>query len=332
MSVEIQTDGAGNVINPEIQYKALKTELELASNSSIAVDLIQPSDTGYREWFLRIYTEDSASFSGGSTSVSTSGGSINPLFTDISTETNISSRNLTLLDKDGNTIDLGAVSQIDELILSGTYTVGETFLLNFCGDEVYYEVGIENSAECVAKGIVSAISDKTTGLFSEYVVVTRDVNKVIFTSKEAGVPINVNVSYPGPESFIYSSVVDNVSSMSLPSLSGSNDIVYETNERGGEYKAILTVVSDCDYSTSEKCFSSWCYDLTEFDCCFVDLVNKNGCCCKTKDKQREISSLRNILIAIPIMIKKGFADSEVQKVVDMGWSICQPLKCECKTC
>ena len=119
--------------------------------------------------------------------------------------------------------------------------------------------------------------------------------------------------------------------MSIPSFVNSNEVVYETNERGGKYTAILTVVVNCVYNTVEREFFSWCYDLSSFDCCFVKLVN-GTCSCKKSEKSRLASTLRNIIIATPKMIEKGESESRIQKVVDMGWSICQPLNCGCSDC
>ena len=337
VSIDIETDGVGNIINPEAQYIALASELNASAPSNIQVELIQLPDTGYRDWYLRISTDVDEFYAGATTSVADSGGTVTPIFTTISGSlitggTQIESRNITLKDKDGCVIDLGAVAQQDELVLSGTYTETETFSLDFCGDIVAYEVTSENTAECVAAGIEAAIIAKLGGLFESYVSVVRDDSLLTFISKEAGVPLQIDVTYSGAETFGSSTTIASVPSMLVPSYTNSDEIVYQTSERGGQYEAILTVVSVCDYNVSTREFFSWCYDLNEFDCCFVSLVKNGGCCCKTTGKKLEIGMLRNIIQVTGLMITKGESESSIQKVVDMGWSICQPLTCGCATC
>lgn len=334
VSIQVQTDGAGNIINPEIQYRALANALNEQSTPQIDVEFVMPADTNYRDWYIRVSSDTDTGLVNQALDTTVSGGSITPVRTTSAAQSEtISVRNLTLLDKDENPIDLGAVAQVDQLILSGSYTIGQTFTLNFCGDVVTYTVEDgETTAECVAAGIEAAVIAKTGGLFERYASVARDRAEITFTSKEAGVPLNIEVSYNGTESFDSNTVTANVPSMAIPSYTNSDEVVYETAERGGLYTAILTVVSECDYNRATREFFSWCFDLAHFDCCFVDLMTSNNCCCKKAGKIKEASALRNIITATPIMIRKGESESKIQRVIDMGWSICQPLECGCPTC
>lgn len=337
ISFVIETDGFGNIINPEVQYLALVDEINSAATSNVDAEFIKPVDTGYRDWYIQISFDDQDSFAGQPVSLNVTGGNISPIFTDISGSTltggsPVDVRNLTLLDRDDNPIDLGAISQVDRLILSGSYTQGEVFTVDFCGDSVSYQVTDDTRSECVAQGILDAILASQGGLIDQYISPDLSGSQLTLTSKEAGIPLRVSVSYSGTELYEYSTSVANVPSLSTPSFLVSNSFEYETQERGGKYTAILTIVSDCDYNTATREFFSWCYDLSEFDCCFVEIVKQKKCCSTKSSKIDDASILRNIIKAVGIMIIKGNSESEIQSVVDMGWSICDPLSCNCNTC
>ena len=331
VSIVINTDGASNIINPEAQYIALTSALNAASGVNQEAVFVQPPDTGYRDWYIRIAADISTGYAGQAVSVNVNVG-MTPDFDTITSSVPVSVRNLTLLNRDGIPVDLGAVAQQDELVLSGVYTEGETFQLDFCNDIVTYEVTSDNSDECVALGIEEAIAAKIGGLFSTYVEVSRESGVLTFDSKESGVPLQIDVTFSGSETFNHSTIIDNVPSMSTPGFTSVDEVVYETIERGGKYTAILTVVSECDYNVDNREFFSWCYDLSQLDCCFVSLVQGAACCCKSKDRVRDASTIRNVMRSVDIMRDKGSSESDIQKVVDLGWSICEPLKCSCSDC
>ena len=334
VNIDVETDGTGNLINAETQYIAFVADIN-AENDNIGAELIKPDGTGFKDWYVRIFSYDN-SFAGLTTSITatstTVGATITPLTSNISSANAVSVRTLTLYSPDGNIIDLNAVKQVDNLTLSeNTYTVGETFTVDFCGNSVDYVVTSDNSAECVAKGIAEAVSAVTgdSNLLKKYVKASYNNGVVTFTSTEAGVPLGINVTYTGSGTFGYSTVTDNVPSMGVPNSQNLNAVVYKTAERGGRYTAVLTVVSGCDYNVVTREFLSWCYDTTNFDCCFIKLLSKDECCSKKKTTLDDACTIQNVIKAIKIMKENNYADSEIQAVVDLGHSICSSSECNC---
>lgn len=332
-SFAIKTDGASNIIDAEIQYRALVDILDVA-NANFKARLVMPANTSYRFWYIEIYTFD-VSVSGAAVSVTTptmspGGGTITPLLSAPVNGLTPTSRNITLIGPDGIVIDLGAVSQKVELVLTqSSYVIGQTWTVSFCGDSVTF-TNDETKPNCVAEGIAAAINAVTTtaNKFYKYVSAEAIGNKVVFTSKEAGVPLQLSVAYTGGALFSLSTVVNNISSMSIPDGVAPDFIEYTPTAKGGKYTAILTVVDSCNYNTNERIFYSWVYDIASFECCFLKTVQDCGC---GKSESRNSSCfIRSIIRAIDKMKGRGFDDSDIQKVVNMGWSICGPCGCGCK--
>jgi hypothetical protein len=329
----IETDGASNIINPEIQYRALVDILDVA-NPLFKARLVMPANTSYRFWYIEIYTFDVA-VSGATVSVAAptttpGGGTITPLLDTPVNGLIPTARNLTLIGPDGEVVDLGAVAQVDNIALTqASYAIGETWTVSFCGDDVTF-VNDETKPNCVAEGIANAINSVTdvNSKFYKYVSAEVSGNSVVLTSKESGVPIQISVAYTGGALFTLSTTVNNISSMGIPDGINPDFIEYKPTAKGGKYTAILTVVDACDYNTNERIFYSWVYDIASFECCFLKTVQDCGC---GKSESRNSSCfIRSIIRAIDKMKTRGFDDSDIQKVVNMGWSICGPCGCGCK--
>jgi predicted lactoylglutathione lyase len=168
-------------------------------------------------------------------------------------------------------------------------------------------------------------------LFYRYISATSASGVVTLTAKEAGVPFTVNIfktmNWEG--SYTYSNKTANVSSMSIPSETASNEVVYKAIEKGGKYTSVLTVVSGCDYNVDENDFFSWCYDIDNFECCFVSLLSKKECCKNSKNVYDDAAIIQNVIKAISVMKKNNYEEAEIQQVVNLGHTICEPLKCNC---
>lgn len=334
-SFDIETDGAGNIINAEQQYIALLNIIQNANPTLFKARLVEPANTSYRFWYIEIYSYD-VPISGSSVSVAAptstpGGGTMTPSLEVPAGGLIPTARNLTLIAPDGSVIDLGAKAEVDELTLNQVaYTIGETFTISFCGEDVDFILD-ETKPNCVAEGIVAAINAITdpTSKFYKYVSAAVSGNKVVFTSKEAGVPLQLSVAYTGGSLFTFSTTVNNVPSMGIPDGINPDFIDYTPDAKGGKYTAILTVVDACDYNTNERVFYSWVYDIASFECCFLKIVQKSGCCDSKSDSKKNSCFIRSILRAIEKMKERGFDDADIQKVVNMGWSICGPCGCGC---
>ncbi len=329
VTLSIEVDGSGNIVNAESQYLAF-VKLINDESSSINAELIKPDGTGFKDWYVRIFAYD-GSVSGGLTDIDATSG-ITPVTSNISIGSLIKARNISLYGPDGTALDLGSVKQVDNLTLSSsTYEVGKIFTVSFCGEDITYTVESDNTAECVAKGIASAVNAvvDTSSLFYKYVAATSAKGVVTFTSKEAGVPLDISFTYTGTEDAALTTATANISSMSVPSETASNEFGYKTIERGGKYTSVLTVVSGCDYNTTEDDFFSWCYDIDGFQCCFISLLSKKECCKNSKSVYDDASNIQNIIKAISVMKENNYTEAEIQSVVNLGHSICEPLKCKC---
>ena len=334
VSLSVSTDGTGNIIDPEVQYLAFVSLIN-EETSDIRAELVKPDGTSFKDWYVRVFSYDST-FASGTTSITSAAG-ITPVTSSISSVSTVTARNMSLYGPDGSVVDLGAVKQVDKITLNAaSYEVGKTFIISFCGNSVSYDVESDNTAECVAKGIAKAINDvtDTTSLFYKYVTATSSSGVITLTAKEAGVPLNINVSFdgvsiPGFDWFTYSTVTGNTSSMSLPGETASNEVVYKAIEKGGEYTSVLTVVSGCDYNVDENDFFSWCYDIDNFECCFVSLLSKKECCKNSKNVYDDAATIQNVIKAISVMKKNNYEEAEIQQVVNLGHTICEPLKCNC---
>ena len=184
------------------------------------------------------------------------------------------------------------------------------------------------SGGCVAEGIAKAIND-ASGKFENVTATNKDL-VVTIQSYLIGVPFTITVTTSNAvdsEFVLYANSVPNQPSMSTPDIGVSNSLSYETIERGGEYRAVLTVVLGCDYSDSEISFFSWCYDLTSFDCCFASLTENSCCDGCAESSVFKASKLRNIIKAISLMGEQKYDNNRIQKVVDCGWTICDPTNC-----
>lgn len=329
VTIDVETDGAGNIINAEAQYLAL-VDLLNAETPEVSAVFVKPSGTGFRDWYINLFTAD-ADQALLTTSVNSTAG-ITPVFNTISALAPVSTRNISLISPEGVYLDLGATAQIDELSLtSPSYTIGETFTISFCGEDLVYTVTEDNGAECVAKGIsdlINAVTD-TSSLYFRYVLAEVRGTSVILTAKEPGVPMNISVVYTGAEAISYNTTTANSPSMSVPDNVVDDFITYEASERGGEYTATLTVVSGCDYNTSTRNFFSWCFDILQFDCCFVEFISKDSCCSKEKDFKTNAAFIQNVIRAISVMREKKYSESDIQKVVNLGHSICTSCGCGC---
>lgn len=326
VTIDIETDGSGNIINPEAQYNALVELLDSFSEDFKAI-LIKPSEK-YRQWYIRIYST-TTSYAGQSIDATIPvPKTLNPFLGVIEAAKSISDRNITLILPDGTEADLGATKQVDEIVFSSSeYTVGQIFTLTFCNDTITYTVTDDNDAECVAKGINELIqAENSESYFTKYLTSSVSDNKIILTANNAGVPFSVTVGYDGTESYSISNVTGNVSNLTSTGFLQGDSVDYKYIERGGEYEFILTVLSECDYNQSSIKKLSWCYDKQQFDCCFINAIEKLKCKCK---KGSNVCYIYNVKRSIEYMLDNNYSQEDIQKVVDLGWSLCTS-DCGCK--
>ena len=253
---------------------------------------------------------------------------LSPFLGVIQASKSISNRNITLILPDGTEADLGAVKQVDEITFSSIeYTEGQIFTLTFCNDTITYAVTDDNDAECVAKGINELIqAENSESYFTKYLTSSVVDNKIVLTAKSAGIPFNVTVSYDGTESYSISNITGNVSNLTNTGFLQGDSVDYKYIERGGEYEFILTVLSECDYNHSSIKKLSWCYDKQKFDCCFINAIEKLKCKCK---KGSNVCYIYNVKRSIEYMLDNNYSQEDIQKVVDLGWSLCTS-DCGCK--
>jgi len=322
-SITVDTDGAGNIINPEDQYKALTDLLSGELPIGFSVQFINPFGTSYREWYILISTSDPA-FNSQTNSVSINGGVSIPLLTDFtSTSSTIDSRNITIYGPDGCILDSDAVSQQERVNFeSANYLEGDIITFSFCGSSESITLENDTSRSCVINKIKEAVENSSLNLFSKYLSVSSDEEGLIVSAKIPGVPFNVSMSSSGLGIFSTENVVGNVSNMILPSvISSENYLDRGFQEKGGKYTVLMTVVSECDYNEVEIEFFDWSYDIKNFECCFVSLMTPKDCCL-SKSSNKNASNLRNVIYSNEIMIRKNFSEHEIQCVIDFGWSIC----------
>lgn len=328
--ITINVGATGNIADVEAAYLSL-VDMINTTTLGVQASLVNPVGTPFTNWYLNIYSYTPGN-AGTSLAVTSSPSAIVPFLGLIQAATPLTARNMTLYAPDGTAVDLGAVKQVDQYTLGAlTYDVGKVFTFDFCGDTITYTVDSDNSAECVAKGIASAINSATgaSNLFNKYVTATNVNGVVTLTAKEAGIPLNITASYSGTGSATFANTTGAVSSMSLPSQTASNSVIYKAIEKGGLYTSVLTTVSGCDYNTDENDFYSWCFDIDGFECCFISLLSKKECCKNSKSVYDDAATIQNIIRAISVMKKNSYRESEIQHVVNLGHSICEPLKCKC---
>jgi len=329
--IVIETDGAGNIIDPEIQYNALIDQINTFANYEAT--LVKPPLTSYKQWYLQIGSFDLAK-DGDAVSVVVSPATINPLITQTSSGAVVDARNMVLFDPEGKIIPFGAVAQVEEInFVSGIYPAGETFTLTFCGDVLQYTPEIDTSGTCMAKEFTKLINEATDNKYALYTTASCNGSVLTITASIPGVPLQITPSYTLVGTYwSQTTTVANQPNMELPSFDSENSIVYTPKEKGGKYRAFLVIVSGCDYSMAERIFYNWCYDIANFSCCFINSLNVSACNCNANNNSQSCI-VYSIIKGVNLMITSGFSEPEIQKVVDLGWSICEPLDCgTCFTC
>ena len=327
--VAYSTDGDGYVLGWREVYEYFVETINLNEDGFVATLVGDTKETAI------VYVNCPEQFDGAIVTVGVTG-AVLYVKSNVSNPTNlIQARNINITLPDGTQADLGAVAMEDVLTLPRQYyDVGSIFTFEFCGEEITYEVTEDNEADCVARGIVSALTSADNELFNKYITWILDANTITFKAKLSGVPFQLVPSYSivSPTTYYtYTNKTANVSSMTVPVFDGTNTFTYTPQEVGGKYTATLTVVSDCDYNETTTEIFSWCYDLNSFECCLLNYVKSDSCCGKCSKKIRSASHINALIKVIEIMIANNHSEHEIQKIVNLAWSVCEGCK-GCKGC
>jgi len=334
-AVNIATDAAGNIVDPDQRYQEIVAQVNSFQSTYVAT-FVQP-DTNYKTWYVQ-FEIFGAGHDGEVIAVVTAPAGLTPAITNMTGGEAIDVRNLSLLLPNGTYADLGGVSQVDTLTLvQGTYDTGETFVLDFCGSTIEYDIQEgENPSACVAQGIADLVNAQVDAL-NNFTRVTAEANGsvVTFTAKEPGVPNQITVGYsqaPPATYFNLATTTANSPTMVPPDFDVSNEVVYVPQEDGGTYKANLTVVQGCTYLEGANEFDNWCYNITQLTCCLADKFAKVGCDCNDcAENLSEASQLKGKIDSINILQTKNTATECIQEVVNSAKAMCDELSC-CTGC
>lgn len=325
--VNTLTDPLGNLFDPNLYYQNIIDNIEATQNVYRA-RLIKASGSSFRSWYLEIY----AFGTGYDGLVVSSVSGLTPAIEDIAGGEDIDFRNVSLLSPDGCYLDLGGVKQKDAVsFLQPQYTVGSIITLTYCDEQIVYTVTERNSRDCIIEDVVNEINSKQEGRFCS-IVASKVGTTIELEAREPGVPFSVDLEYSlGLASyFTYVNVTTNQSTMDIPSVTASNIYNYSPDDRGGKFLLTLTIGQGCDYTSDRQEFFNWCFDRQSFDCCFISLVTSVGCSLSRKNEILSASNLRNIIKGIGYMQENNYDPNDIQKLVDAGWSICEPLNCSGK--
>jgi hypothetical protein len=237
----------------------------------------------------------------------------------------ITTRNLALYAPDGSIIDLGGVSQVSEYTLDdSSYTVGAVFTLDFCGEEIEYTVVTgRTSRACIIADIVAAINASE----NEYwIKVTAEAGTTSFTitADEPGIPFLITFAVDSG-SVSDELLVLSESTMTLPSGVSVNTVDYDPAEAGGQYRAVFTLISTCDYDVYDLYFYNWCYSLDQLDCCLSNLLlssYQSECKSCKENKFKDATNLRNYIQIANDSKEIVGAGAKVQAIIDMANNIC----------
>jgi hypothetical protein len=324
--VVVLTDPSGNLFDPEGYYQTLIDTIE-ATQDVYRARLVKPTVGAYRTWYLELFVYGT----GYDGLVLASVSQLTPEMTNMSGGEDIDFRNISLYSPEGVYLDLGGVVQEDVMsFLQTNYTVGTVVTLTYCDDSIVYTVGEDSTRDCVIKGIIALIDGVDEGNRFCSVCATQLGATIVFTAREPGVPFTITVGYslsPVSDYFTIVGVVANQPTMSIPANTVSNTFTYAPEDRGGKYLVTLTIGQGCDVTSTRSEFFNWCFDRQSFDCCFISLITKTGCCEGKKSDILSASNLRNIIRGIGYMQSNSFDPNDIQRIVDSGWSICEPLNC-----
>tara|TARA_R110002020_G_scaffold208010_2_gene413648 strand:+ start:735 stop:1976 length:1242 start_codon:yes stop_codon:yes gene_type:complete len=317
--VSVLTDPLGNFSDPTKYYNDIIESVQNAQNT-YGARLIMP-DTSFRTWYLELFVYGSE-YNGKTLTVDSP--TLVPVTTDFtSSGFDIDFRNLSVWVND-EYIDLASIAQVDEIGFNlSSYTVGTVITINVCNRSYSYTVGESNTTQCIVAEIVKELCANKE--FCDITFETDGINRITATASEKGVPFTLTAtSNEGVDTITYGNITPNESNMPLPNVYTPDEYAFSPEERGGKYQFKLTVGAVCNSTTTIKEVYNWCFDKQSFDCCFNDLATKKKC---DDTIIIEASKLRNIIKAIGISEANNANPSDTQKIVDYGWSICDPSKC-----
>jgi hypothetical protein len=345
--VNITTDGASEIINPESVYESIINSITLAGTPYIAV-LNKNSSENYKNWELEIsrFVTDTTElsepvnivFSPNTAGLSALVESGNGFADKADGGFEIEGRNLNLYDPSGKEIDLGQVSQVNTLtLLNASYTEGDTIEFNICGNQVLYtvEAGKEDR-QCVLEGFLNAYNsaEGATKDFTDTISAEISGDSILFTAKTKGVPFVATItgSLTLNTDYTYETTTENVSSFEIPSHVSNNIITYQPIEEGGTYDITFTVFVDCTYKICKYKSNNWCASLKTIDCCIQELVLQQSCtnCNKIRGLNEKLDLLRANRDALNIMLVDQYSIADINDLVQSSLSVCKKCKCGCK--
>jgi hypothetical protein len=326
-AITVLTDPSGNLYDPTLYYTDIVSQIN-GSTPDFGARLIIPSNTAtFREWYVEIFAY--GALNNGKVLASNTDPGITPLMTNFTGGTDLDYRNISIYGPRDCYLDLGGTAQKDAFIFNhANYAVGSVITFDICGQEIAYTVTDRNTRDCIIADLVKILNeteDNYCGL-----IFTEASGSIEVLASEVGTPFFITVSYSLIPVIDYISKVNleaNQTNWKLPNTEDENIFAYEPNDKGGKHVVTLTIGSGCDKSVVRKEYYNWCFDKQSFDCCFNALALKVSC---GKDDITKAANLRNIIRAIDVMEEEGRDPVDIQKAVDYGWSICEPLDC-CKS-
>jgi hypothetical protein len=324
-AITVVTDPSGNLYDPTLYYNDIVAQIN-GSTPDFGARLIIPSNTStFKEWYIEIYAYGAIN----NGLVLASDSELTPLMTDFAGGEDLDYRNISIYGPRNCYLDLGGVAQKDSFIFNhANYLIGSIITFTVCEQDVVYTVTERNTRDCIIADLVKILNDTEDNYCG--LIFTDTGGTIEVLASEVGTPFFITVGYslePVTDYISKVNLVANQTNWKLPNTEDENIFSYEPNDRGGKHVVTLTVGTGCDKSVDRKEYYNWCFDKQSFDCCFNALALKVSC---GKDDIVKAANLRNIIRAIEVMEEEGRDPVEIQKAVDLGWSICEPLDC-CKS-
>ena len=324
-AITVVTDPSGNLFDPSLYYSDIVAQINGSTVDYGARLIIPNASSSFREWYVEIFAYGSLN----NGKVLASDSELTPLMTDFAGGEDLDYRNISIHGPRDCFLDLGAVAQKDAFIFNhANYAEGSVFTFSVCGEDVVYTVTDRTTRDCIIADLVVLLNG-TEGNFCG-LSFSENAGSMEVLANETGTPFFITVGYslaPVTDYVSHINLEANQTSWGLPNTEDENVFSYNPDDRGGKHVVTLTIGTGCDQSVVRKEYYNWCFDKMSFDCCFNALALKESC---GNDDITKAANLRNIIRAINVMEAEGRNPSDIQKAVDYGWSICEPLDC-CKS-